>query len=73
MDEYTHSVADDILEELADRVVELIPLLRCINAADNESWLRLHLYITERGGYTPIEASILEQLANGLQGSSAEE
>lgn len=37
MNEYTHPVADDILEELANRMVELIPLLCSINAADGES------------------------------------
>lgn len=71
MNEYAHPVPDDMIEELVDRIVELIPLLRTMNAANDESWLRLHLYITERGGYTPVEASILEQLVNGLLGSDA--
>ncbi len=64
--EYEQPVAEEDITALADGLVSLIPWLRFMNAADEQSWLQLHLAVTERGGFTPVEASILQQVANGL-------
>lgn len=64
-----NSEYDEAIDELAQRLVDLIPWLRSISAASEPIWLRLHLRIVELGGYTPVEASILQQIVDGLAGT----
>ncbi len=67
--EYERPVGDEVINEMAQRVVDLVPWLRAMSAADEESWLRLHLRLTELGGLTPVETSVLNQLVQGVNPS----
>jgi hypothetical protein len=65
------AVEPDVIEDLAQSLYGLIPLLRCMNAADDTSWMRLHVRIMELGGLVPNEVSVLQQLVNGLSPDDA--
>lgn len=54
------------IDEIAQHLVAMIPHLRNISAESEDVWLHLHLRITELGGFTPVEALILQQVVDGL-------
>jgi len=63
---YEHEVSQEVIDNLAQGVINLAPLLRGMNAADSQSWMRLHLRLMELGPLVYTEVSILQQLVQGL-------
>jgi hypothetical protein len=62
-----HEVPQAEIENLAGQLIDLIPLLRYMSAANDDSWMRLYLRIMEIGGMTPFETSVLKQIVDGLE------